>query len=204
MNHIIAQVASAIIASQEEAENVGETKVVFSPFSSVDRITVRENYSIELAKCIYEKCPFPSNKGQYEHDFMEYCDRDGKVDAICKIIENRHTFARFRYVRDDGMPAEYIPDFAVRIGNDNYLVETKAQDQISHPNIIRKKRAALRWVEKINSLSPEMRENITWHYVLLGDATFYEWKNKNMTIGELLDFSEIRNNEEINFTGKLF
>ena len=138
MNHIIGQIASMIVASQEEAENVGETEVIYTPFSSVDKITVRENYSIELAKCIYERCPFPSNKGQFEHDFMEFCDCDGEVDALCKVIENRHTFARFRYVRDDGMPAEYIPDFVVRIGSNCYLVETKAQDQISHQNVIRK------------------------------------------------------------------
>lgn len=204
MNHIIGQIASAIIASQEEAENVGETNVVFTPFSSVNKITVRENYSLDLVKCIYEKCPFPSNKGQYERDFMEFCDKDGEVDAICKVIENRHTFARFRYVREDGMPAEYIPDFVVRIGSDNYLVETKSQDQISHQNVIRKKRAALRWVERINDLPLGKREDITWHYVLLGDATFYEWKRKNMTIRELLEFAEIRNNDELSFTGKLF
>lgn len=204
MNHIIGQVASMIVASQEEAEIVGETKVVFSAFSSVDRITVRENYCLELAKCIYDKCPYPSNKGKFEKDFMEFCDLDGDVDALCKVIENRHTFARFRYVREDGMPAEYIPDFVVRIGADNYLVETKAQNQLSHQNVIRKKRAALRWVEKINELPSGKREDITWHYVLLGDATFYEWKSKNMTIRELLEYSELKNDGELDYTGKLF
>ena len=202
MNHIIGQIASMIVASQEEAETVGETRVVYSAFSSVNKITVRENYCLELVKCIYEKCPYPSNKGGFEHDFMEFCDLDGEVDALCKIIENRHTFARFRYVREDGMPAEYIPDFIVRIGCDNYLVETKSQDQISHQNVIRKKRAALRWVERINNLPLGKREDMTWHYVLLGDATFYEWKRKNMTIRELLEYCEIKN-DEVNYSGRL-
>lgn len=202
MNHIIGQIASMIVASQEEAETVGETRVVYSAFSSVNKITVRENYCLELVKCIYEKCPYPSNKGGFEHDFMEFCDLDGEVDALCKIIENRHTFARFRYVREDGMPAEYIPDFIVRIGFDNYLVETKSQDQISHQNVIRKKRAALRWVERINYLPLGKREDVTWHYVLLGDATFYEWKRKNMTIRELLEYCEIKN-DEVNYSGRL-
>ena len=202
MNHIIGQIASMIVASQEEAETVGETRVVYSAFSSVNKITVRENYCLELVKCIYERCPYPSNKGGFEHDFMEFCDLDGEVDALCKIIENRHTFARFRYVREDGMPAEYIPDFIVRIGCDNYLVETKSQDQISHQNVIRKKRAALRWVERINNLPLGKREDMTWHYVLLGDATFYEWKRKNMTICELLEYCEIKN-DEVNYSGRL-
>jgi hypothetical protein len=37
-----------------------------------------------------------------------------QVLAFCKISENRHTFARLRYVKDDGLPAFYSPDFLVR------------------------------------------------------------------------------------------
>ena len=103
MNHIKGQLVTQIIKAQEEVETVGETKVIFTAFSSVDKITVREKYCIQPVKCIYEKCPYPSNKGIFERDFMEFCDRDGEVDAFCKVIENRHTFARFRYIRDDGM-----------------------------------------------------------------------------------------------------
>jgi type III restriction enzyme len=203
MNHIIGQISSAIIALQEEEENTADTNVIFTNFSSVNKITVRENYCIELRKCIYEKCPYPSNKGGFEQQFMDFCDLDGEVDAICKIIENRHTFARFRYVRNDGMPAEYIPDFVVRIGGDNYLVETKAQNQLSNPDVVRKKRAALRWVERINELPSGKREDITWHYVLLGEKVFYDWKRKNATAKEILGYCELKN-DEINFTGKLF
>jgi type III restriction enzyme len=202
MNHIIGQISSAIIALQEEEENTADTNVIFTNFSSVNKITVRENYCIELRKCIYEKCPYPSNKGGFEQQFMDFCDLDGEVDAICKIIENRHTFARFRYVRNDGMPAEYIPDFVVRIGGDNYLVETKAQNQLSNPDVVRKKRAALRWVERINELPSGKREDITWHYVLLGEKVFYDWKRKNATAKEILGYCELKN-DEINFTGKL-
>ena len=202
MQYIIGQISSAIIASQEETEEVGDTVVVHSALSSANKITVREKYCIELKKCIYEKCPFPSNRGEFERAFMAQCDLDGEVDAICKVIENRHTFVRFRYVREDGMPAEYIPDFMVRIGADAYLVETKAQDQRSHPNVVRKKRSALRWVERINNLPPGKRDDLTWHYVVLDDTTFYEWKRKNASIKDMLDYSEIRNNEEINFTGR--
>ena len=89
-------------------------------------------------------------------------------------------------MREDGMPAEYIPDFVIRIGADNYLVETKAQDQLSNQNVIRKKRSALRWVERINELPLGKREDATWHYVLLGDKTFYEWKAKNFFFGFII------------------
>jgi type III restriction enzyme len=203
MNHIKGQLVTQIIKAQEEVETVGETKVVFTAFSSVDKITVREKYCIQPVKCIYEKCPYPSNKGIFERDFMVFCDRDGEVDAFCKVIENRHTFARFRYIRDDGMPAEYIPDFVVRMGNDCYLVETKAQNQLSQPNVVRKKRAAVRWVEKINMLKPETRENITWHYAMLPDKMFYDWRKRNASVRDMLEYSELKNTDA-GESGRLF
>ena len=203
MNHIKGQLVTQITKAQEEVETVGETKVIFTAFSSVDKITERENYCIQPVKCIYEKCPYPSNKGIFERDFMEFCDRDGEVDAFCKVIENRHTFARFRYIRDDGMPAEYIPDFVVRLGNDCYLVETKAQNQTSQPNVVRKKRAAVRWVEKINMLKPETRENLTWHYAMLPDKMFYDWRKKNASVRDMLEYAELKNVESEG-SGRLF
>ena len=95
MNHIKGQLVTQIIKAQEEVEIISEPKVLFTAFSSVDKITVREKYSIKPVKCIYTKCPYPSNKGIFERDFMEFCDHDGEVDAFCRVIENRHTFARF-------------------------------------------------------------------------------------------------------------
>ena len=203
MNHIKGQLVTQIIKAQEEVETVGDTRVVFTAFSSVDKITVREKYCIQPVKCIYEKCPYPSNKGIFERDFMKFCDRDGEVDAFCKVIENRHTFARFRYIRDDGMPAEYNPDFVVRMGNDCYLVETKAQNQTSQPNVVRKKRAVVRWVEKINMLKPETRENITWHYAMLPDKMFYDWRKRNASVRDMLEYAELRN-IDAGESGRLF
>lgn len=202
VDHVVGQIAGLVAGAQEETEVHDDTEVMFIPLSGIDRLTVRENYAIELAKNIYEMTPYPSNKGQYERDFMEYADRDGAVDAVAKIIENRHTFVRFRYVRDDGLPAQYIPDFFVRFGNDVFIVETKAQDQVSHSNVVRKQKAAVRWCERINKLPSNKREGLTWHYTILGHATFYDWKNKMMGVRDMLDFAELRNDEAA-YTGRL-
>ncbi len=204
IDHIVAQVSGLITSSHEETEVQDSSEVLFTALSSVDRITVRSKYSIALTKNIYDKTPYPSNKGQYEHDFMAYADSDGAVDAVAKIIENRHTFVRFRYVRDDGLPAQYIPDFFVRFGSDVYIVETKAQDQISHANVVRKQKAALRWAERTNQLPLDKREGITWHYAILGHATFYDWKNKLMTVKDMLEFAELRNESSSSLSGRLF
>ncbi|WP_204306265.1 hypothetical protein, partial [Stenotrophomonas maltophilia] len=71
-------------------------------------------------------------------------------DAFCKINEQKHTFARLRYIKEDGLPAFYSPDFFVRADGAIYLVETKAQGQLSSPNVLRKRRAAVAWCDRIN------------------------------------------------------
>lgn len=202
INHISGVISKLIIEAQENENITSSTKVVFNNFSKVNRIMVRENYCLDVVKCIYPTLPYPSNKGQYEHDFTLFADHDGEVDAFCKVIEQRHTFARFRYVREDGLPAEYIPDFFVRFGNDVFIVETKASKDMSAENVKRKQRAAISWTKKINELSPEERENIVWHYSILSDNMFYEWKHKNATLREMLDYAELHN--ESVYTGRLF
>lgn len=203
INHISSQLSMLILEAQEQTEIGNEAEVIFNALSSINRITVRENYAIEPIKCIYEMLPYPSNKGLYEKDFCEYADNDGEVDAFCKVIENKHTFLRFRYVREDGLPAVYIPDFLVRFGSDVYLVETKAQDQLSTENVKRKQRSACNWVDKINKLPNEKREGKTWHYAILGDETFHNSRNRRATLRDMLNFAELRNENVVN-SGRLF
>lgn len=112
--------------------------------------------------------------------------------AFCKISETRHDFARLRYVKEDGLPAFYSPDFLVRTETSVYVVETKAQQQTTHPNVQRKLKAAAAWCERINGLTPEQRDNRDWRYVLLGEASFYDWQSKGGRLADLLDFARVR------------
>ena len=123
---------------------------------------------------------------------MQWAQADSGVQAFCKISENRHTFARLRYVKEDGLPAFYSPDFLVRADGKVYLVETKAQQQTTHPNVQRKLKAAVSWCERINNLTPELRDNCSWHYVLLGESMFRDWRDKHARLPELLDFARER------------
>ena len=136
--------------------------------------------------------PYPSRSGGLERAFIETADRDGSVDAFCKLNEQKHIFTRLRYVKEDGLPAFYYPDFLVRCGSNIYLLETKAQGQVTTPNVKRKKRAAVSWCDRINTLSPEQRGNAEWHYVLLGEQVFYDWREKGASIREVLDFAKLR------------
>ena len=117
---------------------------------------------------------------------------DSQVLAFCKISETRHPFARLRYVKDDGLPAFYSPDFLLRTASAIFLVETKAQQQTAHPNVQRKLKAAVAWCERINALAPEHRQGLPWHYVLLGEDVVNEWHAKSAHLAELLDFARLR------------
>jgi len=67
--------------------------------------------------------------------FIYWAQADPRVEAFCKLSENRHTFTRLRCVKDDSLPAFYSPDFLVRNQDTVYLVQTKAQQQTIHPNV---------------------------------------------------------------------
>jgi type III restriction enzyme len=58
----------------------------------------------------------------------------------------------------------------------------------------RKLKAAAAWCDRINSLPKEERANpTTWHYVLLGESVFFEWRDKGALLSALCDFARIRN-----------
>ncbi len=82
--------------------------------------------------------------------------RDSKVEALIKVHEYRHDFLRRPYLKADGLPAQYSPDFLVRTNDTVYVVETKAQSALSDENVKRKQRAAIFWCEQVNELEPEV------------------------------------------------
>jgi type III restriction enzyme len=46
--------------------------------------------------------------------------------------------------------------------------------------------------ERINALPPQHRSDLPWHYVLLGEAVFQDWRNKGARLAELLAFARVR------------
>ena len=73
-----------------------------------------------------------------------------------------------------------------------YLMETEAQAQTIHPNVQRKRKAALAWCERINGLSAGQRGGAPWHYVLLAENVVYEWQGKGVRLAELLGYARLR------------
>jgi type III restriction enzyme len=190
-NHII-QAFGRKLPELAETEAKAPPQIAHRRLSEVARIAVRESFSIETPKCIYERLPYPSRNGGFELAFMEKANVDSTVEAFCKVNEQKHLFMRLRYVKENGLPGFYSPDFLVRTKAGIWLTETKAQDQLIQADVIRKKTAAVAWCERLNELPEEQRSGRSWSYCLLGEALFYEFRSKGATMEDILQFSRVR------------
>jgi len=188
--HIIKEIGKVILAMQNNVE-VGEASVEKRYFSEVPELRMRENYSLEITKTIYERLPYPSNKGDFEKDFLIYADADSQVEAIMKVNENYHNFAYVIYIRTDGFLATYRPDFIVKTKNKIYLIETKAEDEMSNTNVQLKRIAVLDWLGRINKLEPQDRLEKEWEYILLSESHFYGLSKNSASIDEICALAKI-------------
>jgi len=190
--HAIAGTFATALTQVAVNQTVIGADVTYRLLSEVRTINVRSSSAIEVAKCIYTLVPIPSRSGGLERTFIQWADNDATIEALAKIDEYRHNFLHRPYLKADGMPGYYSPDFILRTTNDVFIVETKAQSALSDENVQRKQRAALSWVSQINSLDPTLRSDRSWHYVLLGEKTVKEWKSKNARVTDLLEFARLR------------
>jgi type III restriction enzyme len=200
--HITKVFAEALLAAEQQWTH-GATRVLYRQLSEVKSLPMRASNALELSKSMYTHTAYPTHSGGLEHTMMVWAQQDSEVAALCKIHEVRHDIARLRYVKEDGLPAFYVPDFLIRVGSPSntkdevsstvYLVETKAQGQLSSPNVQRKLKAAMAWCERINGLVAEQRRHEIWYYVLLGESTVKQWQSGGKRCSELLSFSKLRN-----------
>lgn len=184
--HIIEEMARAIFNIQNNVMTT-DAQVVHTKFSSVAEIKMRESFSLEVHKCIYERLGYPTSRGGFEKAFIEFLDRDGEVDRFLKISENMHPFAIIYYMRSDGLMAPYHPDFIVGTQRKIYLIETKGNDKIFDKNVRQKQTAAVEWTRKINELKPVERMNREWEYVLISEDNFYGLSHNGATITDICD-----------------
>lgn len=190
--HDIAGVFATKLTEIQTTQSVIEAEVHHRRLSEVKTIPVRASLCVEVNKCIYPKLPIPSSGGGLERLFAEWVDEDTRVEALAKVHEYRHDFLRRPYLKADGMPAQYSPDFLIRTDVDVYVVETKGQSALSDENVQRKQRAALAWCDQINELPRHLRDDRDWSYVLLGESIVREWHRKNVRASELLEYARLR------------
>ncbi len=187
-DELAATMARALVAALE-TRTVGAPEVTFRRISEVPALTVRLPHSVALAKCVYPRVPVPAVGGGLERLFARWADEDAAVEAIVKVDERRHPFLARPYLKADGMPALYSPDFLVRTPDHVYVVETKAQSALSDENVRRKQEAARAWCARIAELPSALRDDRTWTYVLLGEGVVRDWHARGARASELLAFT---------------
>ncbi len=198
--HIIKEIAKIVLAMQVNVES-DKAEVEKHYFSDVSELRMRENFSLDITKTIYEKLPYPSNKGGFEKALMEYADADSAVEAIMKVNEYYHAFACLTYVRTDGFLAPYHPDFLVKTKEGFYVVETKSDKDLQDPNVKQKQLAAVDWIKRINALEPSDRMDRKWEYILLGETHFYGLSKNGASVDEICRLAKLN---LANVEGKLF
>ena len=175
-----------VLVELQKNVSLGGAEVLHRSVAELESIVVRTSSSIEVTKCIFSRQPFPSHGGGLERDFMAWADNDAKIEALLKINEYGHDFLRRPYLKSDGMPAQYSPDFLVRTAERIYLVETKAQSALSDTNVQRKKRSAVSWVDSVNKLEASQRSDRTWHYALAGESALTSYRKNNGSASDFL------------------
>ncbi len=188
--HIIKEIGKAIVEMQNSIE-INKAVVVKNYFSSMRELRMRDSFSLEITKTIYERLPYPSNKGGFEKDFMVYTDGDSGVESLMKVNEYYHSFATISYIRTDGLLSLYSPDFIVKTGKKIYIVETKSDKDLHDANVKQKQLATLDWVKRVNSLELQDRDDRHWEYILLGENHFYRLKENSASIEEICELAKV-------------
>ena len=199
-DHVVKEMGKAIFEMQQSIKPT-DAKVEKKYFSEVPELRMRENFSLDITKTIYERLPYPSNKGEFEKNLMLYSDGDSSVEALIKVNEYYHSFATISYIRMDGLLSLYSPDFIIKTGKKIYLIETKADKDLNDQNVRQKQLATLDWAKRINLLLPQDRAEREWSYILLSENNFYSLKENNASIEEICELAKV---SEAGTKGKLF
>ena len=190
-NHVVKEIGKAIFEMQQSVKPT-EAKVNQNYFSEISELRMRENFSLPIVKTIYERLPYPSNRGGFEKDFMEYADGDSGVESMMKVNEYYHSFATVLYIRTDGLMATYSPDFIVKTKGKLYVIETKSDKDLKDENVKQKQLATLDWVKRINTLDAKDKLDREWAYILLGENHFYSLKQNNASIEEICELARVK------------
>jgi type III restriction enzyme len=190
IEHLMKEISEAVYRAQQSTVEL-DAIVIKRWFSEVAELKMRERYCLNLQKTIYEKQAYPSNKGGFEKTFMEFIDSHSDTIAFIKVNEHRHDFAKIFYVRADGFLAQYSPDFLVKTTKGIYIVETKAEEHLTVENVKQKKKAAVDWCKRVNTLKPEDRMDLPWSYILLGEVTFQSMKDNGASPSEMFEFCKV-------------
>lgn len=115
---------------------------------------------------------------------------DTNTERMLAVILERETDKWFRpakgqfqiYYRWNGEEAEYQPDFVAETDQAIYMLEPKMSSQVTDPQVLAKKAAALTWCQQASAYM-QPHGGKPWHYSLIPHDVIAE----NMTLQGLVD-----------------
>jgi len=171
-DHVVQYLRRAILTACEQAQ-YSVRQGAWRRLSELQRIMLRESRSVETQKCLYPRQPYSPIGGGFERDFMkEILNTSPEVQAYAKPTRRHGLVIPYRDA--DGIQRDYEVDFIVREPKAMYLVETKADKDLSIPSVSLKARAAQAWCDNASGLSsPEdLPQPTQWEYLLLSEGLF--------------------------------
>ena len=170
-DHVVTTVRKAIIDLLGEPRYEAR-RGIWRRLSDLSRIFARETACIETKRCIYPKMGFVLRGGGLERRVMErLLDKSAEVHAWCKL-QKKHDL-RIAYRDASGVTRPYEVDFLVRTDEGCYLLEAKADNFLTMPNVGIKAKAAMAWCEAMTGLVPEdIPQPDRWEYLLLNESSY--------------------------------
>jgi type III restriction enzyme len=170
-DHVVSAIRTRLLKLMGDIQY--ETTGAWNRLSNVNRLMIRENYSVETHKCIYPKQAFSSVGGGFEKKFIEeVLEPSVSVTAHSKLDRKHGLIIPYR--DEFGILREYWVDFLIKARDKMYLVETKSDRDINTPNVAIKAKAAKRWSETASTVIPTAGVNQpqTFEYLIMSEKLF--------------------------------
>ncbi|PIS35945.1 MAG: hypothetical protein COT35_13770 [Nitrospirae bacterium CG08_land_8_20_14_0_20_52_24] len=202
-DHIVETISKAIVRLIE-GYKFEVKKGIWGKLSDVPRIMIRESKSVVTERSIYPKNGYQPKGGGFERDYMrEVLNDSADVLAFAKL-DRRHKL-KIAYRDETGILRNYEIDFVIKTPEKMYLVETKADRDLSTPNVAVKVQAAIAWCEQASLVPPsvDMKQPQDWEYLIISESLFKA--NKGLSFEAFIPFCRgLRDNIVAKAKGQLF
>lgn len=149
---------------------------------------MKENSSVKVSKCIYEKLPFGHGAGLELKFVIEVLEKSQEVISYSKINDKRGSFhLHIKYLAEDGNYKSYFPDFIIKTDKKMFIVETKSDKDFEKDPDVKAKatntKKMCQLFSKIKCPFKELNQPIEWEYVIIPESRFS--KNQGLSFEAL-------------------
>jgi len=182
-DHVAKHVRAALVQLLSDVHFT--TLGTWKRLSDVERIRVRSSYKLPTTRCIYPWLGHASKAGGLERGLIATTlENSASVLAYMKL-DKRHGLI-IPYRDASGIQRAYEVDFLIKTAERLYLLETKADADLTDSTVALKARAAVAWCAVASTLDAraDFEQPTEWEYLLLSESTWKE--NQGISFDALL------------------